>query len=77
MVGYTGRAFEDPVAELVSSMKYHRIKLQGAGWKVHEGDVIRRGQLPGDLPAGLIEQEYGVSAGSPGQGDFFEIMGHG
>ena len=39
--------------------------------------IIRYGQLPGGVPAGLIEQERGVGAGRDDCGDLFEVMGHG
>jgi len=72
---------EDAVAEPVVADELpdviDRIQLGRLWRQKHERDVFGHVELVGDMSAGLVEDEYGVSARIDGGGDFAEVTVHG
>lgn len=75
-----GVGCEDAVAEPVVAHELpevlDRVESGGARRQRQQGDVGRHSELPGGVPAGLIEQQDGVCAGGDGLGDLGQMQGH-
>ena len=70
-------AVSEPVVPHELPEVLDRVEFGRAGREGHQGDVVRHGQLPGGVPAGLIEEEHGVGTGRHGRRDLFEVVGYG
>jgi hypothetical protein len=72
--------FENAVGEPVVAHElpdiFHRIELRGFWRQGDEGDVWRHDELRGHMPAGLIDQEHGMSASGDGLGDLSQMQRH-
>jgi len=70
-------AIGKPVGAHVLPDVLDRIELGRFRRQRQEGDVAGNRELMGEMPAGLVEQQDGMSAGRHRAGDFGEVQGHG
>jgi hypothetical protein len=72
--------FEDAIGEPVVAHElpdiFHRVELGGFRRQGDDGDVGRHGEAHRHVPAGLIDQEHGVSTWRDGLGDLREVQVH-
>jgi hypothetical protein len=72
---------EYPVGEPVVAHElpdvFGRIELGRFGRQRHQGDVVGNGELVGEMPTGLIEQQHGVAARFDRLGDLRQMQRHG
>jgi hypothetical protein len=72
--------FEDPVGEPVGADELpevlDRVELRAPWRQGQERDVVGDQQLVGHVPAGLVEQEDGMSPGGDGLGDLDQMEAH-
>ena len=72
--------FEDAVGEPVVAQElpdvFDRIELGTFRRQRHNGDVWWHDKCRRQVPAGLIDQEYGVCAGRDGGGDLHQVQVH-
>ena len=72
--------FEDAVRQPVVTQElpdvFDRIELGTFRRQRHNGDVGWHDESRGQVPAGLIDQEYGVCAGRDGGGDLHQVQVH-
>src|SRR5215213_4178411 len=72
---------EDAVGEPVAAQELpdilDRVEFGASGRQRQEGDVVWNVQLPGGVPAGLIEQEDGMGARGDSLCDLGEVEVHG
>src|SRR6266851_3666117 len=71
---------EDAVGEPVAADELpdvlDRVKF-GRFWRQrHQGDVVGDGELVGEVPAGLVEQQHGVGVRRHHLGDFGQVQRH-
>ena len=71
---------EYPVGEPVVAHElpdvFGRIELGRFGWQRHQGDVVGNGELVGEMPAGLIEQQHGMATRLDRLGDLRQMQRH-
>jgi hypothetical protein len=73
-------AVEDSVGEPVVAEELpdvlDRVELGRPRWQWQEGDVVGHNQLPGNMPARLVEQEHGMGPGCYRAADLEEMGLH-
>ena len=80
MVDKVGVGCEHPVREPVIAHELPDVlggvELRAFGREHHERDVVWKHEAGREVPSGLVDDEYGVLAGSHFGGDFGEVQVH-
>ena len=54
----------------------NRVQLRAFRRQLHQGDIWRHRQVAGDVPAGLVHQQHGMSIARDGGADLGEMQAH-
>jgi len=72
---------EDPVRQPVFPQEQpnvlNRIEFRAFRRQGQQGDVVGNRQVGGEMPSGLIQQEYGVAPWGDGKRDLLQMQRHG